>query len=252
MLSRSKTLGEDIELEEEKSKQNTMKRYCSVVLLGLAIYTVLQVADSHVKLDVECNDTSDCSAEECCVLVTLTKLFLNMIPGMHPNSIPSCVALGDLGHPCLPNNEAVNTSVTYPNGETIHLTNVYRMYCNCVEGLSCEQTSATCVENHVFVFITTLACLSLFANISNCTGLDVKKQKITNHSSRCTAVSNMTQEQELIKITGHSNASFLKPYLQINKEHHSEILNKLRNTPCTSTRSTSFYAIYAHIQYNIN
>ncbi|KAJ4436708.1 hypothetical protein ANN_16840 [Periplaneta americana] len=79
----------------------------------------------------------------------------------------------------------------------------------------------------------------LFANISNCTGLDVKKQKIANHSSRCIAVSNMTrigiQEQELIKITGHSYASSLKPYLQINEEHHSEILNKLRNTPCTST-----------------
>ncbi|KAJ4431507.1 hypothetical protein ANN_20105 [Periplaneta americana] len=82
---------------------------------------------------------------------------------------------------------------------------------------------------HLFVFITTLAFIYLFANISNCIGLDVKKQKITNHSSRCTAVSNMTridiQEQELIKITGHSCASSLKPYLQINEEHHSEILS---------------------------
>ncbi|KAJ4426705.1 hypothetical protein ANN_26503 [Periplaneta americana] len=81
---------------------------------------------------------------------------------------------------------------------------------------------------HLFIFITTLAFVSLFANISNCTGLDVKKEKITNHSSRCTALSNMTrigiQEQELIKITGHSFASSLKPFLQINDEHHSEIL----------------------------
>ncbi|KAJ4448681.1 hypothetical protein ANN_00071, partial [Periplaneta americana] len=57
-------------------------------------------------------------------------------------------------------------------------------------------------NQHLFIFITTLAFVSLFSNISSCTGLDVKKQKITNHSSRCTALSNMTrigiQEQELM------------------------------------------------------
>ncbi|PSN32922.1 hypothetical protein C0J52_27400 [Blattella germanica] len=50
-----------------------------------------------------------------------------------------------------------------------------------------------------------------------------KGKKITNHSSRSTAISQMThagvQEQEVIKITGHASSS-LKPYLQMNQEHH--------------------------------
>ena len=71
------------------------------------------------------------------------------------------------------------------------------------------------------------------------TGLDVKKRKITNHSSRSTIVSQMSnvgvQKQELIKITGHSNSSSLKPYLQLIEEHHLNILNKVRCS--TSTKS---------------
>ena len=65
-------------------------------------------------------------------------------------------------------------------------------------------------------------------------GLDTKKRKITNHSLRATVVSHMTeagvQEQEVIKITGHATASSLKPYLQINEEHHLDIINKVRKT----------------------
>ena len=59
-------------------------------------------------------------------------------------------------------------------------------------------------------------------------GLDTKrKQKITNHSARSTAVSNMVQDriqkQELIKITGHASAASLKAYLHISKQHYSSI-----------------------------
>jgi hypothetical protein len=53
------------------------------------------------------------------------------------------------------------------------------------------------------------------------------------HTSRSTIVSHMVkigvQEQELIKISGHTSASSLKPYLQLNKQHHSSIVNKIRS-----------------------
>jgi hypothetical protein len=64
-------------------------------------------------------------------------------------------------------------------------------------------------------------------------GVDTKQRKITNHTSRSTIVSHMVkigvQEQELIKISGHTSASSLKPYLQLNKQHHSSIVNKIRS-----------------------
>jgi hypothetical protein len=37
-------------------------------------------------------------------------------------------------------------------------------------------------------------------------------------------------EQKLVKITGHSNPSSLKPYLQLDQEHHREIIGSIRTT----------------------
>jgi hypothetical protein len=62
-------------------------------------------------------------------------------------------------------------------------------------------------------------------------GLDPKKVKISNRST-ATAVSHLARkgvsENELIKITGHNNIPSLKPYLQLDKDHHRELVNKLR------------------------
>lgn len=66
-------------------------------------------------------------------------------------------------------------------------------------------------------------------------GMDVKRVKITNNSNRAAAVSELDKsgigEQSLAKITGHSNVSSIKPYLQLGEEHHSEIINSIRRGP---------------------
>lgn len=63
-------------------------------------------------------------------------------------------------------------------------------------------------------------------------GLDVKNIKITNHSYRSTAVSQLAkagvQEQQLIKITGHGSVTSIKPYLQLDAEHHTKIVQQMR------------------------
>lgn len=65
-------------------------------------------------------------------------------------------------------------------------------------------------------------------------GLDVKRVKITNHSNRAAAVTELSRsgvgEQKLVKITGHSNPSSLKPYLQLDQEHHRELIGSIRTT----------------------
>lgn len=64
-------------------------------------------------------------------------------------------------------------------------------------------------------------------------GLDVKRNKITNHSNRASAVTQLAKkgvgEQQLIKLTGHSAASSIKPYLQMDSEHHLQIVQQLRD-----------------------
>lgn len=73
-------------------------------------------------------------------------------------------------------------------------------------------------------------------------GIDVKRVKITNHSNRAAAVSELSksgiEEQSLIKITGHSNSTSIKPYLQIDKEHHSNIIQSMRLNQETTTTVT--------------
>lgn len=63
-------------------------------------------------------------------------------------------------------------------------------------------------------------------------GLDTKNNKITNHSHRSSAVSTLAKqgigEQQLIKITGHSHGQSIKPYLQLDAAHHSNMVEKMR------------------------
>ncbi|KAJ3646224.1 hypothetical protein Zmor_023819 [Zophobas morio] len=63
-------------------------------------------------------------------------------------------------------------------------------------------------------------------------GIDIKKKKISNHSLRSTAVSQLAKagvgEEQLIKITGHANTFSIKPYLQLDGDHHYQMIDKLR------------------------
>lgn len=65
-------------------------------------------------------------------------------------------------------------------------------------------------------------------------GLDTATKKITNHSLRATAVSQLAKsgvdEQQLIQITGHSSAKSISSYLQMDKNHHENIVAKMRDS----------------------
>lgn len=74
-------------------------------------------------------------------------------------------------------------------------------------------------------------------------GLDIINNKITNHSHRASTVSQLAKagvsDQQLIKITGHSSSQSIKPYLQIDPEHHENLVSNLReneNTTYIETR----------------
>jgi integrase len=86
-------------------------------------------------------------------------------------------------------------------------------------------------------------------------GIDTKKIKITNHSVRASAVSNLAKqgigEEQLIKLTGHSNTHSIKPYLQMDADHHKKIIESMRNEKgslsggnFSSTASTSTDSSY--------
>lgn len=63
-------------------------------------------------------------------------------------------------------------------------------------------------------------------------GIDTKSSKITNHSIRATAVSHLAKagvgEEQLIKLSGHSNTHSIRPYLQMDMAHHSHIVEAMR------------------------
>lgn len=63
-------------------------------------------------------------------------------------------------------------------------------------------------------------------------GLNTKSNKISNHSLRSTAISHLAKrgvgEIQLTKISGHSSVTSIKPYVQLDSEHHLQIVEKLR------------------------
>lgn len=69
-------------------------------------------------------------------------------------------------------------------------------------------------------------------------GVDTKKMKISNHSHRVTTISHLSkagvQEQTLIKMTGHSSSTSIKPYLQLDEEHHSKVVQEIRQQSTSS------------------
>lgn len=93
-------------------------------------------------------------------------------------------------------------------------------------------------------------------------GFDTTNKKITNHSSRATAVSSLAKagvnEQQLIKISGHSSSHSIKPYLQLDKEHHESIVNQMRGNNSRSTnidvnRSTQQkHVVYENCTFTCN
>jgi integrase len=72
-------------------------------------------------------------------------------------------------------------------------------------------------------------------------GIDTKRIKVTNHSNRAAAVTQLAKvgvsENQIMKVTGHSNLASIKSYLQINSEHHEKIIQKMRSNNSEITRS---------------
>ncbi|KAK9738014.1 Phage integrase family [Popillia japonica] len=85
--------------------------------------------------------------------------------------------------------------------------------------------------------------LKWFQKSAELAGFNTENQKISNHSSRVTAVSNLAKagvnEQQLIKISGHSSSHSIKPYLQLDKEHHETIINQMRGNSYNSANIDS-------------
>jgi hypothetical protein len=72
-------------------------------------------------------------------------------------------------------------------------------------------------------------------------GKDTKRIKVTNHSNHAAAVTQLAKvgvsENQIMKVTGHSNLASIKSYLQINSEHHEKIIQKMRSKNSEITRS---------------
>lgn len=85
-------------------------------------------------------------------------------------------------------------------------------------------------------------------------GINTSEFKITNHSNRSSAVSSVGKaavgEQQLIKISGHSNAKSLAPYIQLDEEHHADLLSNLRQPKSTTTAVSTHKTVLSQSSRN--
>lgn len=72
-----------------------------------------------------------------------------MFSGMTRFSIPTCRPIQELGQECIADHQApFNSNLTYPDGQTVQFSNVYRLLCPCARGLVCGDGS-TCMEGAI-------------------------------------------------------------------------------------------------------
>ena len=73
--------------------------------------------------------------------------------------------------------------------------------------------------------------------------MDVKRIKVTNHSNRSSAVSNLAKsgvgEHQITKITGHTSVSSINSYLKLDEEHQTELISKMRNESLPSEATSN-------------
>ena len=72
-----------------------------------------------------CLSGSSCQEHECCAM------------GHTRYSLPQCLLRGGLGDFCLENSEPSNRTVSFPNGESVKLSEIYTLMCPCREDLVC-------------------------------------------------------------------------------------------------------------------
>ncbi|XP_069679675.1 astakine-like isoform X2 [Periplaneta americana] len=107
----------------------------AVVLLAASVHAL---PTTERPSFVGCTDTAECKDAQCCVL------------GGHRYSSPQCVNFGGIGDPCRPYGTVpFNTTVAYPNGYSLNLTNVYFVVCLCSHDLVCDRGSSTCQDPQI-------------------------------------------------------------------------------------------------------
>ena len=104
-----------------------------------------QNAVRWVCMDVEINDLLNVYS-----LCLFTKhISFSHVAGGSQYTSASCVTLREEGAACRTNTPPMDIVLSYPNGDTVNLTNVYYIICDCAAGLTCVQ--GTCVRNSLKV-----------------------------------------------------------------------------------------------------
>ncbi|KAL0269703.1 UNVERIFIED_CONTAM: hypothetical protein PYX00_007342 [Menopon gallinae] len=104
-----------------------------IAALIICVVIVVKV-DSRPRY-VECTDNMECGLDSCCVL------------GGGRFSIPRCAALREVHSICRPTGHMpINATVSYPDGESVKLTNIFSIMCPCQPGLFCSERTGTCLN----------------------------------------------------------------------------------------------------------
>ncbi|XP_054001716.1 astakine-like [Hylaeus anthracinus] len=93
----------------------------------LFVSSYLSCAESRPDY-IHCVSNSECELGHCCSI------------GPIRYSVPQCSPMKEEGEECRPGSaNPVNMTVSYPDLETVELTDVHYIFCPCAHGLSCDR-----------------------------------------------------------------------------------------------------------------
>uniref|UniRef100_A0A1B6GF38 Prokineticin domain-containing protein n=1 Tax=Cuerna arida TaxID=1464854 RepID=A0A1B6GF38_9HEMI len=109
----------------------------AVTRLLIVLLSVVVACNCFEPAFYGCKSSDQCNKGECCFI------------GRQRFSIPSCKSLEAVGDFCYPgaDGEPFNSTLEYPNGSKLNVTNIYLMFCPCEFGLVCNARTYRCEVN---------------------------------------------------------------------------------------------------------
>ncbi|XP_033215586.1 astakine-like [Belonocnema kinseyi] len=115
----------------------TIKMIFTLVIMITTMLNFISSAATNTRPEyIGCQNNDECAPGFCC----------SILPDKY--SAPRCNPLREDGEMCRPKASTFNTTLHYPDGASVELTNVHYIICPCADDLTCDISDGVCRDKN--------------------------------------------------------------------------------------------------------
>lgn len=103
-----------------------------IVIFGVIVGEIRGRTTTGRPRYIGCQTNLECMPGNCCTI------------GPNKFSIPHCKPMQEESEVCRPSGQTLNSTLVYPDGSQVQLTEVHFILCPCIHGLSCDIEDGLC------------------------------------------------------------------------------------------------------------